>query len=149
MKPIVTWIVIADGARARVLKNTGPGKGLQEVQGLELIQEPLKNSEIVSDKPGRTISSAGHGRSAMEPPTDPADKREADFIAEVAAMLHQKLQKKAFDRLIIAAAPQALGTLRKAMTPQVQKIVTAELAKDLTRTPNTDIGKHFENVLAV
>src|SRR5262249_34094570 len=29
MKPTRTWILIADGARARILRNDGPGKGVQ------------------------------------------------------------------------------------------------------------------------
>jgi protein required for attachment to host cells len=51
--------------------------------------------------------------------------------------------------MIIAAAPQALGTLRTAMSPQVRQKVIHEIAKDLTHIPNTEIGKHFEDVLAV
>lgn len=149
MKATKTWILIADGARARVLENTGPGKGLSEVNGLEFSQEPLKNQDIVSDKPGRAFSSAGYGRSGMEPPTDPADKREADFVAGLADVLDQKLQSGAFDRLIIAAAPQALGNLRKALSARVQEKVLAELAKDLTKIPNDGVHKHFEEVLAV
>ncbi len=34
MKPIITWIVIADGAHARVLENAGPGKGLSSLDNL-------------------------------------------------------------------------------------------------------------------
>lgn len=149
MKATKTWILIADGARARVLENTGPGKGLTEVDGLEFAQEPLKNQDLVSDKPGRAFSSIGHGRSSMEPPTDPADKREADFVTNLAGVLDDKAQKGAYHRLIIAAAPQALGNLRKALTPRVQELVHAELAKDLTKIPNDGVIKHFEDVLAV
>ena len=29
MKKKVTWIIVADGSRARVLANDGPGKGLR------------------------------------------------------------------------------------------------------------------------
>ncbi len=149
MKPIITWILIADGARARVLTNTGPGKGVQEVAGMEFAQAPLKSGDIMADPPGRRQASVGKGRSAMQPATDPVDKREADFVSDLAQMLETKLRKKAFDRLIIAAAPQALGTLRTAMSPQVRQKVVHEIAKDLTHIPNTEIGKHFEDVLAV
>jgi len=149
MKPTVTWILIADGNRARVLENTGPGKGLQAVPGLEMAIESMRSGEIMADRAGRSFSSSGNGRSAMEPPTDPVDKREADFAKSLALMLSEKLAKKAFDRLIIAAAPQALGDLRKAISPQVQATVLTEMAKDLTRIPNADVIKHFESVLAV
>ncbi|UXN75484.1 host attachment protein [Devosia sp. A8/3-2] len=33
MKKTVTWILIADGTQARVLENTGPGKGLRQWRG--------------------------------------------------------------------------------------------------------------------
>ncbi len=149
MKPIVTWILIADGARARVVEHTGPGKGLTEVPGLKFSDERMRAGEIMADRPGRSFSSAGHGRSAMEQQTDPVDKREADFVAGVAEIIAENNTAKKFDRLIIAAAPQALGDLRKAMTPQIQETIIAEIPKDLTRIPNNELGKHFEQVLAV
>jgi len=149
MKPTVTWILIADGARARVLENTGPGRGLNEVPGLEVTGENLRAGEIMADRPGRAFASAGHGRSAMEPSTDPVEKQEADFAKSLADMLDEKLAKKAFDRLIIAAAPKALGVLRKAISSQVQATIMTEKAKDLTRIPNADLVQHFEDVLAV
>ena len=33
MKPTTTWILIADGAHARLFANHGPGKGIEAVQG--------------------------------------------------------------------------------------------------------------------
>lgn len=149
MKPTITWILIADGARARVVAHAGVGKGLSEVNGLEFSQEPLKAQDIMADKQGRSFSSGGHGRAAMEIPTDPVEKREADFVSGLARMLDEKLKEKAFDRLIIAAAPQALGTLRKSISAPVKKMVMAEIPKDLTNIPNGDLGKHFEDILAV
>lgn len=149
MKPVITWILIADGANARVMENTGPGKGLKEVEGLSFSQEPLKNQEIVTDKPGRTFNSSAPGRAAMEPPTDPADKRETDFVTMVADVLDEKNKKGKFDRLIIAAAPQALGDLRKAMSSQLKDKVETEISKDYTNIPDSDLDKHFEDVIAV
>ena len=36
MKPTRTWILIADGARARILENLGPGKGVHEVPDMTI-----------------------------------------------------------------------------------------------------------------
>lgn len=148
MKPTITWVLIADGARARVLEHKGPGKGLREVRGLEFSDEHLRSGDIMADRPGRSFSSSGHDRSAMEPKTDPIDKREADFVAKLAEVLDKKLSEGAFDRLILTAAPHALGDLRKVLTPQLQAKVAAELAKDLTKIPNQDIIKHLDGLLA-
>lgn len=148
MKKTVTWVLIADGAQARVLENTGPGKGLKQVDGLDWAIEPLQAQEIVSDRPGRSHSSVGSGRSAMEPKTDPVEHREAEFVRSVAATLDRKQQQGAFDRLVIAAAPSALGDIRQAISPAVKKTVVAELSKDLTNTPTPQLDQHLDGIIA-
>jgi len=148
MKKTVTWILIADGAQARVLENTGPGKGLQQVQGLDWSMEPLQAQDIQADRPGRSFSSAGSGRSAMEPKTDPVEYRETEFCKSLAATLDRKQQEGAFDRLIVVAAPIALGDIRKAITPNVKKTILAELDKDLTNTPTAQLAQHLDGIIA-
>ena len=149
MKPIRTWILVADGARARVLENTGPGKGVSEVPGMEFAQDALRNREIWADRPGRSFESADQSRHAMEPPTDPKKMAEAAFVAGLVEMLDGKLRAGAFDRLVLVAAPHALGDIRKAMPKGLAGVVHAELAKDLTKVPNTEMDKHLGEVIAV
>lgn len=149
MKAKVTWILIADGAHARVLENEGPGKGLSPVKGLRFEQEPLKNQEIVTDREGRSFSSVGSGRSAYEPDISPEDYREQQFVARVAEELDVHHRNGRFDRLIIAADPTSLGTIRGTLSKPVQDVVVAELPKDLTNIPMPKLGSHFEAILAV
>ena len=149
MKKTTTWILIADGTQARVLEHHLPGKGLTTVKGLDWSIEPLQSQDIDSDRPGRGHSSGGSARSSMEPKTDPAQHREAEFIRTVAQVLDRKVQEGAFDRLVIAAAPIALGNLRKAMSDHVKKTVVAELDKDLTNIPSPAVDKHFDGIIAV
>jgi protein required for attachment to host cells len=147
MKKTITWVLIADGAQARVLENTGPGKGLKQVDGLDFAIDPLQAKEIMADKPGRSHTSIG--RSAMEPKTDPVDYREAEFVKSLAHMLDREQQRGAFDRLVIAATPSALGDIRKAISPAVRKTILAELDKDLTNLPTQQLDKHLDGILAV
>lgn len=148
MKAKVTWILIADGAHARVLENDGPGKGLKPVGGLKFSQEPLKNQDIVTDKQGRSFSSVGHGRSAYEPEVSPVDQREAKFVSTVAAELEEHHRAGNFDRLIIAADPTSLGTIRGLLSKSLQEAVLAELPKDLTNIPTAKLASHFDDILA-
>ncbi|MET3924730.1 host attachment protein [Devosia sp. 2618] len=148
MKKTVTWVLIANGAQARVLENTGPGKGLTLVEGLNWSIEPLQAQELVSDRQGSNRTPGGYGRGGFEPRTDPVEYREAEFIKGVAAELDRKQQNGAFDRLVIAAAPIALGDLRQAITAGVKKTVVAELNKDLTNLPSDQLDKHFDGILA-
>jgi protein required for attachment to host cells len=149
MKPTVTWIVVADGARARAFENRGPGKGLVPISGFNLDEPHLRDRDIEADKPGRAYSSVGYGRSAMEPPTDPSDYREAIFARKLAGMLRARFENGAFDRLILAADPTALGNLREALNAELDKTIMAELPKDLTKVPLNDLPKHFDGMLAI
>jgi len=149
MKKTVTWILIADGTQARVLEHAGPGKGLANVKDLEWSITPLQTQDIEADKPGRGFASTGSKRSAMEPRTDPAAHREAEFVRGVAAELEKKAKAGTYDRLVIAAAPIALGNLRKALSEHVKKTVVAELDKDLTNLPTPQLEKHLDGIIAV
>ncbi len=148
MKPIVTWIVAVDGARVRVFANDGPGKGIRPVSGLNLEDAHLRARDINADKPGRTVTPAGQ-RSAVEPRTDPVAHEEEIFVKMVADVLKLKKAAGAFDRLIIAADPASLGTLRAALSGAVDKSVMAELPKDLTRIPLNEMPRHLGGMLAV
>lgn len=148
MKKTITWVLIADGAQARILEHTGPGKGLKQVEGLDWSQEALSNKDIVSDRPGSRGGGGSHGPSGMEPRTDPVQHRETEFVKTVAATLDRQHQQGKFDRLVIAAAPIALGDLRKAISASVQKTVVAELNKDLTNLPTAQLDQHLDGILA-
>lgn len=149
MKPTVTWVLLADGAQAKVFEHSGPGSGLTPVPDLLMEEEPLKAQDIVTDRPGRSFSSVGSGRSAMEPSSDPVEVREANFVKSVAERLDRKYQQSAFSRLIIAAAPTALGTIRSAMSNGLKEAVVAEMPKDLTNLPTPQLEKHFGEILAL
>jgi protein required for attachment to host cells len=147
MKKTVTWVLIADGAQARVLENTGPGKGLKQVQGLDWAIEPLQAQDIVTDRPGSKSGGGAFG-GGMEPKTDPVEHRETEFVKAVAATLDRQQQQGKFDRLVIAAAPIALGDIRKAISPAVKKTIVAELNKDLTNLPTAQLDQHFDGIIA-
>lgn len=149
MKPIVTWVLVTNGGQARILENAGPGKGLAPLKGLAFEDAHLKAQDIVTDRPGRGFASTGSGRSAMEPKTDPVEHREAEFVRSVADVLDTKRSEGAYDRLIIAAAPTALGDLRPVLSEPVRKSIMAELPKDLTNIPTADLPRHFDGILAL
>ena len=144
MKKTVTWILIADGTQARVLEHNGPGKGLSTIKDLDWSIPPLQSKDIDTDGYGR-----GPNGGAMTSGNDASKHREADFVKSVASVIDSKAKAGAFDRLVIAAAPIALGNLRKALSDQTKKAVVAELDKDLTNVPTAQLDKHFDGILAV
>jgi protein required for attachment to host cells len=59
-----------------------------------------------------------------------------------------ELEKSAYDRLIIVAAPVTLGDLRAALSQKVVAHVVTEVAKDLTKLPIDEVSRHLESVLS-
>jgi protein required for attachment to host cells len=150
MKPTITWIVVADGDQAKVFEHDGPGKGLHPVKDLQLEQKALKARDIMADKPGRAGNPAGPGsRASIEYRSDPVDERERRFVEHLADVLDERHQAGAFQRLVIAAAPAALGDLRPALSDEVRETILAELPKDLTNVPTPKLAEHFDGLIAV
>jgi protein required for attachment to host cells len=158
MKPLKIWVLIADGARARILQNAGPVQGRHEfgnqghgpashewipVEGLVFHGDHSATHELMSDRQGRSFSSAGSGRSALEPQTDPHRQQKTKFANHLAQVLAEHLQAGAYHRLIIAAPPATLGDLRSAISDKVRATVVAEFAHDLTKIPNHEIASHL------
>ncbi len=142
MKPIRTYILIADGARAHLLLSEGRGKPLAEVPGSDQRQDLRPDHEISADRPGRVHESANIARHAIE--RDDLHRREKErFAQSLAADLERRLSNREYDRLVIAAAPETLGVIRSALSGKVQAVNLGEVAKDLTKLPNIQVKEHL------
>jgi protein required for attachment to host cells len=150
MRGTITWVVVADGQRAAVFHNDGPGKGLQVIDGLGGHRHGARSHDMMSDKPGRMQGFAGaSGATAMTARTDPHELAEARFTEHLADEINHAALEKRFDRLILAAPPRTLGILRKALSSHAAERVIAELDKDLTKSGPADLASHLQNHLAV
>lgn len=149
MKNKTTWILIADAARARIVRNDGPGRGVEAVKGLTFEQERLKSGDLMADKPGRTFDSVGAGRHSVEFSSDAVREQDRTFAGSLVSVLQVALARGDFDRLVVIAPPRALGDLRSALTAPLKAVLHAELGKDLTHVPNSELAAHLEAVLFV
>ncbi len=106
------WVVVCDGAKALVLENAGDTKfpNLKTVQHFE--QKDLATHDIGAAAPGRTHSSVGHARSAVEQ-TDWHDLAERDFLLQLIKHLDAALIAGKTKSIVLVAPPRALGVLRR------------------------------------
>lgn len=142
-----TWIVVADGGQAKVMKYHNENDSLEIVPDGIFDQPNLPTRDIVTDDRGRSYTGDGisQTRGAMEFTTDPHEYEEFRFVSGVSDFLDEHVND--FDQLIIAAAPRALGTMRKKISGNVQNKVCAELNKDLTNFTMNDLHKHLQDVI--
>lgn len=142
-----TWVLVADGARARVLVNQGPTSGLEPVVGHDFSASRLATREIGSDRPGRTHRSSDSMRVAMEPRVDWHTYEKHLFAKTVAKVLDDGARVKAFDQLVLVAPPRAMGALRAALGQRARALVKAELKKDLTHLASHELTPHLADIL--
>jgi protein required for attachment to host cells len=143
MPPIIprnSLILVGDGQKALFLRNRGSAQRINLVVERILEQENPATREQGTDRPGRSIASVGVARSAMEE-ADWHHIAKERFANEIAKALYHHAHANLFERLIIIAPPKILGKLRKAFHPEVLERIAAEIPKELTSHPVSEIGK--------
>ena len=149
IRRLKTWVVVADGARARVLINEGPGSGLKPALDHEFVEAETHRHarDVKSDRPGRAFDTGSGQRHAMEPHHDPHAWEKRQFARTVARLIDDHAGRPSFDRLILVAPPRVLGDLRVELPRRAAARVVHELDKDLTHAPLSDIADHLRDVL--
>lgn len=143
-----TWVLVADGARARILANEGPKTGLVPVPGTARSQHIPTTTEMGSDRPGRSFSSASAGaRAAIEPRIDWHEFEKHKFAKQIAGLLDTACVAGDFDHLVLVAPAATLGDLRASLADQTRAKVSGELAKDLTKHSLADLPGHLDGLM--
>lgn len=122
--PTKALVLVADGAKAILLRNTGTGSevSLKEERRLTL-------SDFSNDGPSGST------------PQDmaPNETGQATFAKKLAQSLQAMRAANGFESLVIIADPQTLGQIRGALHKTVEASVVHTLAKDLTNHSTAQI----------
>ncbi len=139
------WIVVADGAKCRVLTRKGTDGTLSAASNLCFSDSEAREltREIGTDRPGRSQESVGGARHAMEPRVDWHRFAKEQFAHQVAQALEDAALKKKYQALIVVAPPRTLGDLRGAIGKHTRALVVGEIAKDLTNIADHDLPAHL------
>ena len=149
MQKKVTWFLVADGARARVLMNDGVGKGLHSAINGEMAHALPPTREMGTDRPGRTQQRGTSGRHAIQPHVDWHRFEKEKFGKEMAALLDAAAERGDFHRLVLVAPPRTLGDLRAALGSKARALIHAEIDKDLTHVTIQELPAHLTDVVAL
>lgn len=134
------WVLVGDGHKALLLQNHGDAQ-LLDLRRLSVrTNENPPTSEQGTDRPGRSFSSAGPGRSSYET-TDWHSLEESQFAIELATEINRAAHAQEFKRLVVVAPPKVLGELRREFSQEAQKRISAEINKDLTNHAIPDIER--------
>lgn len=147
-KHAITWILVADGHRARVFVNEGPDTGLKPALAQEFIHVLPPDRDMAADKAG-SARSGGGSHHTLDHHEDLHRHEKAVFARELARHLDGYLKDGRFDRLLVVAPPQTLGELRADLSKAVAGKIVGELGKDLTHATLPDLRAHLEALIAL
>ncbi len=131
---VTTFVVVADGSRARFMKSNGCFADLSEFEDLTNPSARVKPHDQLSDKPGRGYrgyNSSGQSRHAMDFRSNVRRREQLQFAKTIGERLERARVNGECEQMVLVAAPTFLGMLRKELSPQTARLVTAEVDKDL------------------
>jgi protein required for attachment to host cells len=131
-----TWVVVADRSRARLFSVATPKGPLEELEDLVHPEARSHERDLTSDRPGR--SSDHH---ALGTEHGARDQQAHEFAREITGRLETGRVENQFEHLIVVAAPDVLGMLRKTMNGNLSKLVVLEIDKNVTQRKPADIRK--------
>ncbi|SAK54135.1 Protein required for attachment to host cells [Caballeronia temeraria] len=113
----ITWVLAADGSRARIFETQGLKLDLRQVEDL---------------------------RNPAPRAAETAEKDREKFARTVADYLERSRMHQRFDRLRLAVEPKFLGLLRAHLSSETCKLVYEEADSDVSNMNTRDIGRRLD-----
>lgn len=143
-----TWILAADGTRARIFE-TFDGKEVHELQDMLNPHGRDAERDINTDAQGRWTG-GGQSRQAAhsyEPDVTPLKREEQRFSKRIGDFLDKASTEHRFDKLCVIAPPQFMGMLRENMGENAKKVIEEEIVKDISWFSEHDVEQYVRQVL--
>lgn len=145
MSPGPTWIVVADGAHARLFEQLRPGAAVVEREPFARRAAPTAQSR---DRLPRMHDRTGPGRHAIEPRQTPHEAAERAFLDDVSKEISRYALARAFTRLVLCAPPKTMGELRQKL-PRKLRTETGAVLKDIVDRSQVEIIALLQAELAL
>jgi len=129
-----TYVLVADSEKALFLENVGDTENPHlEVRRKEEQDNP-PTREQAANRRGRFNDGPSVHRSAVDD-TDWHELAKERFADDLSEILYDQAYRRKFDEIVLVAAPQVLGELRKKLHSAVEDRVIAEVPKNLAGHP--------------
>lgn len=140
-----TWVLVADGKRARLFEYGPEQEAWVEIACLV---NPEGTQGPARQRPMRVQESVGQARHAIEPHTRPRDKQLSRFAAMLVRELREAHDKRRFEKLAIVAAPRLLGLLHGQLDKGLGQCLTCEVRHNLVALHSEEIRRYLPGHLS-
>lgn len=138
--PTNTLVLVADGKKMLVLRNTGLATDIDLSVEYGEEQPNPPDREQKTDLRGRMPQQGNPGQASVGE-TDYHQQAEERFAAHIAGWLNERALRNALDPVVVVAAPGTLGALRPHLHKTAKDRIVAEIGKDMTGHPTEGIAK--------
>lgn len=133
-KPYKIQFVIADGARARWVTRSDHADDF--VTDSEIKVEP----RAAGHPEGVVFEGVAGRRFGVQERDDAARLHHERFAQDIADLINSQAAAQAFDRLAVVAPARLLNAIRERLSAAASERLVKTLAKDLTKTPDHELG---------
>lgn len=139
-----TWTLVADRSEARLFR--GAPRYLRRIETFSHVVGRLKDSEIDSDRAGRSFDRMGKTGHANQPAHSPSENLANEFARMLAGVLERGRTDHQYEALVVIADSKFLGRLRQELTTETAKLVIGSLAKDLSGVLDADLPRYLTDL---
>jgi protein required for attachment to host cells len=143
-----TWIVVADGARGRILSREPGADRFVPALPFELVGSRLPTRDRVTDRGGQTLERVGAGGHAKLAAQQAKEHDQEVLAKRLADEISTGRTSNRFDRLVLVAPPSFLGMLRDSLDTASRKLVVATHAKDLSNLDPVHLEQRLRELVA-
>lgn len=130
MKPLATQFIIADGARARLVKRAGDAGDFVTTREMKADRRPSETMK------GVVFDGATHRGYGVESRADAVQAHRTAFAQEVAEAINTEASHENLGRLAIVAPARTLSAITSHLSAAAKSKLAGTLAKDLTKVPD-------------
>lgn len=142
-----TWVLVADSEKALFLENVTDTQDPHLKVRRKDEQDNPSDREQSANRPGRFNDGPSVHRSAVDD-TDWHELAKERFASDLADRLYKLAHKGEFEQLVLVAAPEVLGELRKNLHQEVSDKVIGEVAKNLTNHQTSKIEQMVKEAIS-
>jgi protein required for attachment to host cells len=133
------WILVGNASRARLFTTDAKAEGKWNLIEEFRHDESRARAVELLNQPDNPNAGTLHG---PPPENEPNGRKELEhdrFARELSAYLDKGYDRHAFHKLVIAAPPDFLGRLRRALSGRVKQRVMLDVDADYSNLPARDL----------
>jgi protein required for attachment to host cells len=132
------WILVGNASRMRLFSADERGEDWKLLEEFRHDESRAHNKELREQRDNPNAGTL-HGPPSEGEPDGRQDLEHDRFARELCARLDKGVDHHIFERLIIAAPPNFLGKLRKALSKRVLQRLVMDLDADFSNVPARDL----------